>query len=242
MVALAALPLDSSTLDQARKLYDKAKFEEVVALLRDADPAALPLSARGEALFMLAVSELALGHDTLSQRAFVRLFTVAPNFELPPYTAPKVTAAAERAQKQVVIALETEYRDGRVTVCGEGLPKRAQVRVVFTSGAGEGAGDVRYEAPCFVAAPTSEVSGYFVIVLVDGNVRAVAGSRQEPVSIARGAQTFGEPRSVRPWYKHWLTWTIVGVAVVGGVTAGVVCASACGDRSPGRVRVALEIP
>jgi hypothetical protein len=247
---LVAVPLDPAALQEAKQQYDKARYEKVVEQLRDADVGALPLTSRADALFILGVSELALGNDGLSQKAFIRLFSEAPDFELPPYTAPKVAAACERAKQQVAITLKARAEKGKVIVCGDGLPKRAQVKVVFVSATGEAAVTATSEPPCFAAEPAhaADVSGFYVAVSIDGEVRATSGSRKAPRLFAAASEesSSGAVASGTPWYKHWLTWTIVGIVVGGGATAaGIAIGVAQANKpsnDPGRVRVTVEVP
>jgi hypothetical protein len=228
LVLLLAAP--ASPLEQARQASDKAHFEEVVRLLRGRDFVAP--SDRADAHFLLGVAELALGNDTLSQKSLVQLFTESPDFTLPPYTAPKVAAACERARKQVVIVLHPRTEAGRVLVCGDGLSQQASVRVTFVSGAGEDVGQVMPAPPCFAAPIPHLARGYYVVV--SGTV--FAGSREAPLPLDSHVLA-----AAAPWYKKWWPWTILGVVVAGGATAAVL-ATTLHKSGPGTVRFTVVQP
>ncbi len=242
---LIAAPVDSEALASARAAYESARYEEVVKKLRDGDLSALERSALADALFMLGVSELALGNDALSQKALVRLFSEVPDFEWP-LVAKKVVAALERARKQVAITLQPMPTNNTVKVCGSGLPKRAEVKVVFTTAAGESGGLATFDSGCFTREIPKDqnVNGYYVVASIDGEPRASAGSRMQPLLLDVKEDTkAGATAGATPWYKHWLTWTIVGVVVAGGVTAAAVGGSiAARNSADGTVRVNVTVP
>jgi hypothetical protein len=242
---LVAAPIDADAVKLARQHYDKARFDDVVKVLRDADVSALEPSVKSDALFMWGVSELALQRDALSQKAFIKLYTDAPDFELPPYTAPKVVTATDRARKQVQVTLRPIVDNQGVTICGEGLPKRAKVKTVFVSSTGEHAVMATYDGGCFRAANTAEVTGYYVAATIDDEVRASAGSRTQPIAFTKPVEAstvVASESGGTPWYKHWLTWTIVGVVVVGAVTTAIVVATLPKTPEPGSVRVRVQVP
>ena len=225
-------------LAQARQANEKAHFEEVVRVLRGADVSVLSAADKADAEYLLGMAELALAHDALSQKAFARLFTEFPDYALPPYTAPKVVAACERARKQVAVVLRSE-RDGHlVRVCGEGLPQRADVRVTFTSSIGEQAGVIAKVPPCFSAAIPESARQYYVLVAVDGEVRAKAGSREAPLALGENAVA----PSGTPWFKKWWPWAIAGGVVVLGATAAIVGVEVAHSHDPGTVRFTITQP
>jgi hypothetical protein len=238
-----AVPLGRTDVDKAQKQYDSAHFENVVKILRDGSMDTLEANEREQALFLLAVSELALGNQALSDKDFVRLFSEAPDFELPKYTAPKVAAAAEKARKEVPVTIHSHVEGHRVIVCGDGLSRHADVRVVFVQGSGESLGDTAYERPCFASRPSGEPSGYYVTVSSDGGVRASEGSRASPLPFAAEKPPVTVTASSgTPWYKSWITWTIVGVVVAGGAAAvaGVLIYNA--NQQPGSISVRVTTP
>lgn len=242
---LIAAPIDSEALASARAAYESARYEEVVKKLRDADFSALERSSLADALFILGVSELALGNEALSQKALVRLFSDIPDFEWP-LVAKKVVAALDRARKQVPITLQPMPTNNTVKVCGAGLPRRAEVKIVFTTPSGESGGLAAYDSGCFTREIPKDQSanGYYVIASVDGEPRASAGSRLQPLMLdVREDPKAGAAAGSTPWYKHWLTWTIVGVVVAGGVTAAAVGGSiAARNSADGTVRVNVTVP
>ncbi len=199
LMFLIAAPLDEPTLAVARTAYQKAHFEEVAQTLRDKDLSALDAPVRGEALFMLGVAELALRNDAPSQKALVRLFTEQPDFALPPYTAPKVVAACERAKKQVVVVLRPRIEQNKIIICGDGLPVRAGVRIIFNNGTSEQTVSATFAPPCFAAALAAGAKTYYVQASIDGEPRGEAGSRAHPLAVAPGkvAHTV-EPLPVAP--------------------------------------------
>ncbi len=239
-----AVLIDSSSFDKAKVAYDKARYEDVVKLLRDGDLVPLDLTQRTEARFMLGVSELALNNDALSQKAFVALYTDDPDFQPPAYTAKKILAALDRAARQAPIVLEPSVHDGTVQVCGRGLPKKADVKVVFSLPEGEEGGPAIPDGRCFrQAVPTSgRAVGFYVVASVEGEVRATAGSRAQPLPL-EAAKKEDEPRAgaATPWYKHWATWTIVGIVVVGGVAGGIAGGVYAANR-PGTLNLSFELP
>jgi len=234
---LAGLPLGRADIQSARTNYDKARFEDVVKVLRDADFSTLEKTDASNGLFMLGVSELALNNDALSQKAFVRVFSDDPDFE-PPQSSRKVMNAIDRARKQVVMAIRTDMQGNAVRVCGTALPRRAQIKVVFTMPTGEEGGYATPDDRCFTTSPQhpDAVNGYYVTVSVDGDIRATAGSRAWPLAYERGRTPIAaagkndSPSQVAdkgqgggtPWYKHWVTWTIVGVVAAGAITGTAV--------------------
>jgi hypothetical protein len=246
LLLIAAPALSSENVAAAKTNYEKARYEDVVKALRDADFSALEKATMADALFMLGVSELALGNEALSQRALVRLFSEVPDFEWP-LVAKKVVAALEKARKQVPVALSPATQSDGVRVCGTGLPKRAEVKIVFTTPSGEEGGLGTFDAGCFVrAAPREQnVTGYYVIASIDGEQRATVGSRLQPMPYEQKKKEQGPVAGEggTPWYKHWLTWTIVGLVVAGGVTAGAVGGKLAADAAaPGTVRVTVKVP
>lgn len=246
VIFLIGAPLGSDEVAAARVNYEKARYEDVVKALRDADFSALERTQLADALFMLGVSELALGNEALSQRALVRLFTEVPDFEWP-LVAKKVVAALEKARKQVPVSLQPSVVSDGVKVCGTGLPKRADVKIVFTTASGEEGGPGTFDSGCFVrAAPREQnVTGYYVIASVDGEQRATVGSRAQPIPYEqhkKDGNGGGVASGGTPWYKHWLTWTIVGVVVAGGVVGAAVGGSLAAQASaPGTVRVTVKV-
>ena len=241
---LIAAPVDSEALAAARTAYESARYEEVIKKLRDGDFSALERTSLGDALFMLGVSELALGNEALSQRALVRLFTEVPDFEWP-LVAKKVVAALDRARKQVGITLHPMPTSNAVKVCGSGLPKRADVKIVFTTPSGESGGPATYESGCFSRPIPKDqnANGYYVIANIDNEPRATAGSRMQPLPLDVKEESKPAATAGTPWYKHWLTWTIVGVVVAGGVTAAAVGGSiAARNAADGTVRVNVTVP
>ncbi|MCC6807243.1 MAG: hypothetical protein IT381_07455 [Deltaproteobacteria bacterium] len=239
-----AVPIDSEAVTAARTNYEKARYEDVVKSLRDADVSALEKNVLADALFMLGVSELALGNEALSQKALVRLFTEVPDFEWP-LVAKKVVAALEKARKQVAIVLQPTVSDGGVRVCGAGLPKRAEMKIVFTTASGEEGGLGTADGACFMrAAPKDQpVNGYYVVAVVDGEQRATAGSRLQPLPYEDRKSGGGAVAEGTPWYKHWATWTIAGIlvagAIAGGVAGGVISAR---ERADGTMRINVVVP
>jgi len=222
-----AVLIDSETFDKSKIAYEKARYEDVVKLLRDADVGALTLDQRAEARFMLGVSELASTHDSLSQKAFIALYIDDPDYETPPYTAKKILAALDRAKRQVIIELEPTLKGDTLEVCGRGLSRKADVKVVFTMPEGEEGGPSIPDGRCFrQALPTSgRATGFYIVASVEGEVRATSGSRAQPLPIDRKKQALAGDASVSatgtPWYKHWATWAVVGILVAGGIAGGV---------------------
>lgn len=240
-----AAPIDADTVKSARQQYDKARFDEVVKILRDADVTALEPSTKADALYMWGVAELALQRDALSQKAFIKLFTEAPDFDLPPYTAPKVVAATDRAKKQVVVKLSPINTKNEVRICGEGLPRRAKVKTVFVTPTAEKVVMATADGGCFSAPTPPDATGYYLTASIDDEQRAQLGSRGEPLAVSvptSGGEASGVSEGGTPWYKHWLTWTIVGVVVAGAVTTAVVVATLPKKPDPGSIRVRVEVP
>ena len=87
LVFVCAAAAGPKVLTQAREANEKAHYEEVTRWLRGADLSALAPDDRADAEFLLAVAELALAHDALSQKAFTHLWSEFPDYALPPYTA-----------------------------------------------------------------------------------------------------------------------------------------------------------
>jgi hypothetical protein len=247
LVSGAAL-VDSDTYSKAKAAYDKARYEDVVSLLRDGDVAPLSLEQRSEARFMLGVSELASSsaQDAFSQKAFVALYSDDPDFETPAYTSKKVLVAIDRAKKSIDVQLEPDLQGDAVMVCGRGLSKKAEVKVVFAMPEGEQGGLATLSGRCFQEQiPTSgRATGYYVIASMDGEVRATRGSRAQPLPLSRRAvaPVAASNAVSMPWYKHWATWTIVGVVVAGavaGTVAGVVIAN---NNAPGTLSLKFTLP
>lgn len=244
LVLALAVPLGSEDVAKARTNYDSARFEDVVKLLRDADLSALERSTLADALFILGVSELALGNEALSQKTLIRLFTEAPDFEWP-VVGKKVVLALEKARKQVPVSLDPRATADGVKVCGGGLPRRADVKIVFTTPAGEEGGPGTFDSGCFARPIPRErtVTGYYVIAVIDGEQRAAVGSRAQPIPYEQKAPKRDDATAgATPWYKHWLTWTIVGVVVAGAVVGGAVGGKIASDNAaPGTVRVTVKV-
>lgn len=98
--ALAAAPLRSPQLDEARQLVEEAEFESAIKILHDALSQPDNSDAMLAALYELqGTAYLYLGREEKAHQAFERLLQASPDHELPKGTSTKIRTLFEQVRE-----------------------------------------------------------------------------------------------------------------------------------------------
>ncbi len=159
----------------------------------------------------------------------------------PTSAAAKTTTAAREtpvAERKATTAVEVRKKPTARKAVKETAPREKVVkpanRVKGTSPSAEHY--YSYTVPKLLFATLETTQAYyfeFYVIAYDSNNKPVAklGSPKKPVRVKRiyvkEEKPKGPPKAAPPFYKTWWFWTLTGVVVAGGVTAGVVAATCC---------------
>jgi uncharacterized membrane protein YecN with MAPEG domain len=267
LVGLAPAPAAASNLSQkiaaARAQYLAQEYEQVIRLLTPVVQSPIAtISEKVDAFELLGLSFLILGERDRARVAFENLLGLDPGHVLrDPTGSPKLKRFFEAAKESFVpgykahalVSLEhaapSEAVAGRTAefaarvVQGEAAVQTTVLRwrraglltyrTVFLRGGGRRLG--RFILPPDAADYTLE---YYVEARdKGGNTVARVGSPERPLSLS--VKGTGAPPP--PVYKRWWFWTLIGAAVAGGITTGVLALTAEkapeGNLPPGQVRL-----
>jgi tetratricopeptide (TPR) repeat protein len=249
-----ALASERGRLTQARRQYMSQEYERVVRLLAPLVQSPLAtISEKVEAYELLGLSYLILGDTKLAREAFENLLGLDPGHQLrDPSDSPKLRMFFESVKEAFVpgykgrsVLVTLEHSAPTVATAG----RRAEFGVLVAEGGKDlgvvqlrwrRAGLVTYEvAPmtrngqqlsvAFLLpadATSYKLEYYFEARDTRGQVVTRLASPERPMVLVVG----GAPRPPQSIFRRWWFWTIIGVAVVGVVTAGAVVGSI--DRVP----------
>lgn len=253
----------AEALEQGRTLIRSFDYSGAVVLLEGVvSNEAATAGQRCQALELIGAAELIRRRQVQARQAFERLVTLDPGHEMndpeiPPRVARFFAQVRERFQPPVTVEVEVRAPeavppDGIVTIearvagDAEGVehvivfvrsgPDQAY-REVVTSRAG-----LEFSAEVDLPEVTTGLDYHVEVRAPSGHVLARVGTAEEPRRVEPGTLPEPEPAPVeieedrdqrRPWYRTWWFWTIVGVAVAGGVTTSVVLAVPGEDHQDG---------
>jgi len=255
---------EADRLAQARKEYLGQEYERVVRLLQPLVSSPLAsISEKVEAYELLGLSYLILGENKRAREAFENLLELDPGHILrDPSGSPKI----QRFYESVRESFMPGYRSrGKVSVehaapRGAVAGRRVEIGARIAQG-GKEAGEVlvrwrragllsyasvamRRDGPSLLAsflAPADTASYQLEYCLEvrepGGHVVARVGSPDRPLQIP----VSGVAVRSDPLFRRWWLWTAIGVAVVGGLTAGIVAGTRetapDGNLEPKRIRL-----
>lgn len=241
-------------LFQARRQYVAQEYEQVIRLLTPMVQSPIAtISEKVAAYELLGLSYLILGDKTRARAAFENLLGLDPGHLLSdPTGSPKLKRFYESVKESFVpgyqarapVALEhaapTRAVAGRkVELAVSIVSGRKQVRslvlrwrrsglLTYRTARMRGEGSKRV-AHFILPEDRSSYRLEFYIEARSSAGHAVGrvGSPDDPLLVSvRGSE---RPVS-KPIYQRWWFWTVIGVAVVGGVTAGIVAGTS--DSAP----------
>lgn len=243
--------------------YHDLHYETGVDLLRRALQAgSLDPESRQRALLHLGLCLASLGHDPEAREAFRNLLDLDPGFGMDASVySPKILDVFDEARRERAEVLRTRDRIPpalEVPELRQPLPFRKEIRIralatddrgvalaqVFFRRRGEntytflpmaehGAGVYEALIPSYLA-DQNRVE-YYVLVMDGAGNATLKGNAAEPLvlRIAPG-------EALKPWYKKWWVWTLVGVAAGAGVALGVAL-SAGDDRRGGTATLRIDL-
>ncbi len=244
-----ALATQRGRLAQARKQYLSQEYERVIRLLGPLVQSPLAtISEKVEAYELLGLSYLILGETKRAREAFEDLLGLDPGHQLrDPSDSPKLRLFFESVKESFVpgykirslVTLEhsapTGATAGRRVELGalivEGGKEVGQVQLRWRR-----SGLLTYEVASMARSGQQllagfilpdDTSGYKLEYYIEardtrGQVAARIASPERPMVLT----VSGGARPSQSILRKWWFWTIIGAAVVGGVTAGVVVGTA----------------
>lgn len=244
--ALQARPAWAESLAQARQAYKNMEYEQVIRMTRTpAWDSGLSRPRRVEALELLGLSQLILGRQKDAQAAFEALLSLSPDHKLrDPSGSPKLQRFFETVRQKLGAtpspggSLKITPKQPRQVKAGRTLTLTARLegdrrelaqtllrwRTSLSptwSGvpmAGDGAAlSARLQLP-------PHAQAYQLLYQIElrsaaGNLLAHAGSSRSPLKLQVAP---GEALTIKPVWKRWWFWTVIGAVVAGGVTTGAV--------------------
>jgi hypothetical protein len=262
-VAHGAQP-ERSRLAQARKEYLAQEYERVVRLLVPLVASQVAtISEKVDAYELLGLSYLILGETRRAREAFENLLELDSGHVLRDASgSPKIQRFYESVRESFVPGYRTrapvtlEHTASTGAVAG----RRLEIGAHVAQGAKEigqvlvrwrRAGLLGYESVAmrrqgaqlvvgFVAPEDTsayELEYYIEVRAPGGQTLTRVGSPDRPLTIT----VSGAPARRVPLVRRWWFWTAIGVAVVGGATAGIVAAvretAPDGNLSPGVIKL-----
>lgn len=260
-----ANPAAPPAMAQARKAYLNMEYEEVVRLtLGPSRDPSQPTARRVEALELLGLSQLILDRKADARASFEALLTLSPEHKLQdPSGSPKLQRFFEGVRQEVGAtpspggSLKITPERPRQIKAGRSLTLRVRLQ---GDRAGMAQAMLRWRAsfnPTWRGVPLTVDQtvlsarlqlppldrGYQLLYQIElrsaaGNLLARAGTNAAPLKLEVSP---GEALTVRPVWKRWWFWTVIGAVVAGGVTTGAVLltqeGAPTGNLEPGVVQL-----
>lgn len=238
---------EARTLERGRELFRSFEYDEALELMQHVvDDGSSSAAERIGALELVGVIHLLQRRQDEARQSFERLLALDPGHELDDSDLPpRVREFFDEVRTEAPAAAQPETElDAPDT-----FPEAGVAPVLLTL-SGETAGVARallhlrssQNSDFFVEEPMTRqgdsfssdveapsegnVDFFITLEAPSGHVLASVGSEDEPRTITVPAP-IANPEPIaeaegRPWYRTWWFWTVVGVVVAGGVTAGVI--------------------